>query len=149
MIIRLAVYLIALVFVLSVVALIADLIKGWMRRSSLAARRTASRTPRVNRSLRRPSPSEPPEDRERIVHFVGSRAGVEAFVEPQTMMHPLSVVLVAEDGEWIRVALPDERFLRELAQMKRFPIHDAMQTGYPERMRTYRRRQRSDGDGLG
>jgi hypothetical protein len=146
MIIRLAVYLIALVFVLSVVALISDLVRGWMRGRSSSAARTATRTPRANCSLRRPSPSEPSENRERIVHFVDTRAGVEAFVEPQTMMHPLSVVLVAEDGEWIRVALRDDRFLRELAQVKRLPVHDAMQTGYPERMRTFRRPPPSDED---
>jgi len=81
----------------------------------------------------------PREDRDRIVAFLDSRSGVEAYVEPRTVVHPLSVVLVAEDGEWIRIELRDDAFLRELARTHGLAIHDAMRTGYPERMRAYRR----------
>lgn len=141
MIIRLAIYLVALMLVLSVAALIVDLAKGWAG----SRRSVPQRAPR--RSRRPPRAIGAGEDRDRIVSFVESRSGVEAFIEPRTMMHPLSVVLVADDGEWIRVALSDERFLRELARMRRLPIHDAMVTGYPERMRTYRRPKPPDGEG--
>jgi hypothetical protein len=146
MIIRLAIYLVALLFMLCVAALIADFVKGWARRRAGAPRRPASPT-RPARLPRRSAPAlERGEDRDRIVHFVESRSGVEAYVEPRTMMHPLSVVLVATDGEWIRVALNDERFLHELAQSRGVPIYDAMATGYPERMRTYRRPGSGDGE---
>jgi hypothetical protein len=42
----------------------------------------------------------PQEDRAAILAFLESRTGVQAWVEPRTVMHPLSVVLVAGDGEW-------------------------------------------------
>ena len=38
----------------------------------------------------------PAEDRAGILGFIESHTGVEAYVEPKTVMHPLSVVLVAE-----------------------------------------------------
>ena len=81
----------------------------------------------------------PQEDRGGILAFVESRAGVQAWVEPRTVMHPLSVVLVAEDGEWHRFELRDDAYLRELARERGLAIHDAMRVGYPERMRTYKR----------
>jgi hypothetical protein len=81
----------------------------------------------------------PAEDRNRILGFLDTRTGVEAFVEPRTVMHPLSVVLVAGDGEWIRVPLGDDRYLRELARTRGLRVHDATRVGYPERMRRYRR----------
>ena len=55
------------------------------------------------------------------------------------MIHPLSVVLVADDGESIRVELRDDAFLRGLARTRGLTIHDVMRTGYPERMRRHRR----------
>jgi hypothetical protein len=81
----------------------------------------------------------PQEDRDRIIAFLDSRRGVDAFVEPRTVIHPLSVVLVAEDGEWIRIELREDAFLRELSRTRGLRIHDATRVGYPERMRNYRR----------
>ena len=81
----------------------------------------------------------PGEDRERIVSFIETREGVEAWVEPRTVMHPLSAVLVAADGEWVRFELRDDAFLRELARDRGLRIHDAMRVGYPERMKRYRK----------
>jgi hypothetical protein len=95
------------------------------------------RTQQIARQLK-VGPGEP-EDRERIVAFLDSRQGVEAFVEPKTVMHPLSVVLVAADGEWTRIALSDDRFLRELVRTRALKVHDASRVGYPERMRRYKR----------
>jgi hypothetical protein len=105
------------------------------------------RTRQIARQLK-VGPGEP-EDRARIVAFLDSREGVEAYVEPRTVMHPLSVVLVAADGEWTRVALADDRFLRELARMRGLKINDASRVGYPERMRRYKRPggELEEGDG--
>lgn len=86
-----------------------------------------------------------PEDRERILAFLDSRTGVEAFVEPRTVIHPLSIVLVADDGEWMRIELRDDRFLRELARTRRLRVQDATRVGYPERMRRYKRPQDEPG----
>jgi len=81
----------------------------------------------------------PEEHRDEILRFIESRRGVEAYLEPRTVIHPLSVVLVAEDGEWVRHQLKDDAFIRELARARKLPIHDAAKVGYPERMRRYRR----------
>ncbi|HEY7281562.1 MAG TPA: oxidoreductase [Actinomycetota bacterium] len=67
--------------------------------------------------------------------FAASRAGVEAYVEPRTMQQPMSVVLVAHDGEWLRFTVPDERSVQGLG----VPIYEAARVGYPKRMKEYRR----------
>ena len=96
------------------------------------------RTDQIHRRVKKvPGPQE---DRDRILAFIESRRGVQAWVEPRTVMHPLSVVLVADDGEWIRFELRDDAYLRELARERGLAIHDAMRVGYPERMKKYRKR---------
>jgi hypothetical protein len=89
----------------------------------------------------------PHEDRGAMLGFLGSRAGVEAYVEPKTVMHPLSVVLVAGDGEWRRFALADDSFVRELARTRGVVVFDASRTGYPARMRAYKPPTPSEGNG--
>jgi hypothetical protein len=81
------------------------------------------------------------ENRDGILDFLDSRRGVEAFMEPKTAMSRLSVVLVAEDGEWKRYELGDDSFIRDLARTRSLPVFDAMRTGYPDRMRQYKRAQ--------
>jgi hypothetical protein len=81
----------------------------------------------------------PDEHREEILAFIESRQNVQAWVEPRTVMHPLSAVLVAADGEWVRFELRDDAYLRELARERGLVLHDAMRVGYPERMRRYRK----------
>jgi hypothetical protein len=71
--------------------------------------------------------------------FIKSRRGVEAYVEPRTLAQPLSVALVAADGEWLRFTLPDEGSFRRFAQKHALPVYDAGRVGYPKRMRDYRR----------
>jgi len=83
----------------------------------------------------------PDENRDGILEFLDTRRGVEAFMEPQTAMSRLSTVLVAEDGEWKRFELADDSFIRELSRTRGLPVFDAMRTGYPERMRRYKRPQ--------
>src|SRR4051812_18137855 len=74
--------------------------------------------------------------------FASTRAGVEAYVEPRTMQQPMTVVLVAHDGEWLRFTVPDERAVRSLG----VPVYEASRTGYPRRMKEYRR-DRPPGEG--
>lgn len=80
----------------------------------------------------------PAEDRDGILNFVTSRQGVEAYVEPRTVIHPLSVVLIAEDGEWRRFELRDDAYLREFVKERGLPVLDATRFGYPERMKRHR-----------
>lgn len=87
----------------------------------------------------------PAEDREGILAFVESRSGVEAYVEPKTVMHPLSVVLVAGDGEHKRFELSDDAYIRQLQATHNLRVLDAGRVGYPQRMREYLRRQKPQG----
>lgn len=86
----------------------------------------------------------PAEEREAILSFVESRTGVEAYFEPKTVTYPLSVVLVAHDGEWKRFELADDSFIRGLAKDRGIPTLDAARVGYPQRMREYKRRESPD-----
>lgn len=114
------------------------------------------RIPRVRRRASRPDRHEfesraeqlsrklkgikgPDEHRDEILEFLRTRRGVEAYVEPRTVVHPLSVVLVADDGEWRRFELTDDSFLRAVTRELHLPVYDAGRTGYPERMRRYKR----------
>jgi hypothetical protein len=74
--------------------------------------------------------------------FVGSRRGVEAYVEPATTVTEMTVVLVAADGEWTRRRIPDARSASDLAQRLGIPIYDVHATGYPPRMREWSARQK-------
>src|SRR3954447_22749026 len=66
----------------------------------------------------------PAEDREGILAWVESHQGVEAYVEPRTVMHPLSVMLVAADGEHRRFELSDDAYLRELVGTHHLKVLD-------------------------
>jgi hypothetical protein len=86
----------------------------------------------------------PAEDREGILAFVESHTGVEAYVEPKTVMSPLTVVLVAGDGEHRRFELSDDGYIRQLAATHDLKVLDAARLGYPQRMRDYLRRRRDE-----
>lgn len=67
--------------------------------------------------------------------FLNAHSGVEAYVEPETVVSPRSVVLVDGAGEWRRFPLSDDSVLRRAAGERGMPIFDASRTGYPSRMR--------------
>ena len=81
----------------------------------------------------------PREDQHAIKDFVSTRTGVEAYVEPRTLSQAFSVVLVANDGEWLRFHLPDDAWLVKFAHKRGLPMYDAGVLGYPKRMKDYRR----------
>jgi len=80
----------------------------------------------------------PEEARDDILAFLDSHQGVEAYVEPRTVMHPLSVVLVDADGTAKRFELREDAILRELARKRHLTVFDATKVGYPARMRRRR-----------
>jgi hypothetical protein len=80
----------------------------------------------------------PEENRDEIVAFLDSHGGVEAYVEPKTVMHPLSVVFVDADGVAKRSSLREDALLRELAKNRGLLVFDATRVGYPGRMRRHR-----------
>ena len=77
----------------------------------------------------------PVERRDEIVEFLDTHEGVEAYIEPKTVVSPKSVVLVDVAGEWRRFELKEDAYLRRLSADRVLPIFDAALTGYPRRMR--------------
>jgi len=98
-----------------------------------------ARTDQVRRRLK--GVGGPEERRDDILEFLNTHRGVEAYVEPKTVMSPKSVVLVDEVGDWRRFELREDAYLRRLTVERGLPIFDAARTGYPPRMR-----RRRDGD---
>ncbi|MCC8927813.1 oxidoreductase [Rhodococcus sp. BGS-1C] len=76
-----------------------------------------------------------------LADWTAARIGVEAYVEPKTTVTPVTVVLVANDGEWTRRAV-DERDLKKLGPDLKIPVYDVRKTRYPQRMRDYDARQK-------
>jgi hypothetical protein len=91
------------------------------------------RTRQLSRRLK--NVALPSEDRDRIRAWADTHRGVEMYVEPKTVMSPLTVVLIDEAGEWKRFELADDAFLRSLARERGLPVYDATRVGYPARMR--------------
>ena len=73
-----------------------------------------------------------------------ARRGVEAFVEPQTSVTEVTVVLVAGDGEWTRRRVGGEAGARRLGEQLQIPVYDVQRVGYPQRMRDYDARRREE-----
>lgn len=81
-------------------------------------------------------------DRRHLADWTAARIGVEAFVEPKTTVTPITVVLVANDGEWTRRAVGGEKGARKLGEDLKIPVYDVRKTGYPQRMRDHDARQK-------
>lgn len=126
-----------------VLAVLASTIRWLRSRAPALVQRRGARAPggyefehrsdRVRRRLT--GVAGPDERREAIIAFLDAHRGVEAYVEPRTVMSPRSVVLVDADGAWRRFDLREDRILRRLAAERGVPIFDAAITGYPPRMR--------------
>jgi hypothetical protein len=80
-------------------------------------------------------------DTKHLEEFVATRRGVEAFVEPKTVVTETTVVLVAHDGEWTRRRIDGPEGARDLGQRLKIPVYDANIVGYPQRMREWTSRQ--------
>ncbi|MGB3772811.1 MAG: oxidoreductase [Rhodococcus sp. (in: high G+C Gram-positive bacteria)] len=81
-------------------------------------------------------------DRAHLADWTSSRIGVEAFVEPKTTVTPVTVVLVANDGEWTRRAVGGDKGARKLGEDLKIPVYDVRKVGYPQRMRDHDARQK-------
>jgi len=82
--------------------------------------------------------------REDIAHleeFARSRRGVEAYVEPQTNVTAMTIILIATDGEWTRRRIAGPGDARKLGQRLGMPVYDVAATGYPARMREWSRKR--------
>ena len=76
-----------------------------------------------------------------LTEWAASHHGVEAYVEPRTMMTETTVVLVAHDGEWTRRRIANAGAARDLGHRLGIPVYDVALVGYPQRMRDYTARQ--------
>jgi hypothetical protein len=74
--------------------------------------------------------------------WVATHTGVEAFIEPKTTVTELTVVLIANDGEWTRRRVGGEKGARRLSDQLRIPVYDVQKIGYPQRMRDFDARRR-------
>jgi hypothetical protein len=81
-------------------------------------------------------------DRRHLHDWAVQHTGVEAFVEPKTSVTPMTVVLVAADGEWTRRPAGGPAGARRLGEQLGIPVYDVQKVGYPQRMRDYDARRR-------
>lgn len=74
-----------------------------------------------------------------LQEFARSRNGVEVYLEPRTRLYGDSVLLVADDGEYLRLPVPDPDTVRRFCRQFGMPVYDVERTGYPRRVRDYDR----------
>lgn len=86
--------------------------------------------------------ADPAADLRYMREWVATHTGVEAFVEPKTTVTELTVVLVANDGEWTRRRVGGEKGARRLSDQLKIPVYDVQKVGYPQRMRDHDARRR-------
>ena len=60
---------------------------------------------------------------------------MEAFIEPETVVNEMSVVLVDESGGFTRRRIGGPKGIDDVAKLLRVPVYDVEETGYPQRMR--------------
>ena len=103
----------------------ADRVRGWLKGEG---KRSAP-----SKSAARPSRTSTRE----LEAFAGSRGSVEAFLEPRTAIYSTTILLVADDGEYLRRPIGDREQAVELCGRLHVPLYDAARVGYPKRMRDY------------
>lgn len=75
------------------------------------------------------------EDAAYLRNWVHGRTLVEGFVEPETMVNEMSVVLVDEKGNYTRRRIGGPKGIDAVSSMLGIPLYDVEETGYPDRMR--------------
>lgn len=63
-------------------------------------------------------------------HFVKTRKGVEAVIM-RIGLNTTQVILIAEDGEWLRFVVPRVEAAKAICERLGIPFHD----GYPDHLR--------------
>jgi hypothetical protein len=85
-------------------------------------------------------------DVDHLSGFVGSRSGVEAYLEPRTTVTETTVLLVASTGEWTRRRVPGVEAAQSFAKKHAIPLYDVAIVGYPQRMREWTARRKQAGE---
>lgn len=94
------------------------------------------------RPPRGPGETIRPEDREVLRNWAAGRVFIEAYVEPETLVNEMSVVLVDESGDFLRRRIGGPKGIDAVAKLLDCPIYDVEETGYPQRMRARIERER-------
>lgn len=84
---------------------------------------------------RAPGESIRVDDAQYLRDWVVGRSYVEGFVEPETMVNEMSVVLVDERGNYTRRRIGGPKGIDQVADMLGIMLYDVEETGYPDRMR--------------
>ena len=84
---------------------------------------------------RAPGETIRPDDAQYLRDWVVGRSYVEGFVEPETMVNEMSVVLVDEEGNYTRRRIGGPKGIDQVADMLGIMLYDVEETGYPDRMR--------------
>ncbi len=77
-----------------------------------------------------------------LQQWATDRVGVEGYVEPQTTVTPMTIVLVAADGQWTRRPAGGPAGARRIGRRLGIPVYDVQKVGYPQRMRDHDARLR-------
>lgn len=75
------------------------------------------------------------EDAAYLRQWVQGRVFVEGFVEPETMVNEMSVVLVDEKGNYTRRRIGGPKGIDAVSSLLGISLYDVEETGYPDRMR--------------
>jgi hypothetical protein len=114
----------------------ADRLRAWFKGESKRSAPSPS-TDKASRSSTR-----------ELSEFVDSRRGVEAYLEPKTALYSTTVLLIADDGEYLRRPISDPKQAASFCEKHDIPLYDARKVGYPRRMRDYERGKPQRGIGL-
>ncbi|MDN5682778.1 oxidoreductase [Corynebacterium glyciniphilum] len=93
------------------------------------SRRSGPRPPRAPGGRTRPA------DLDYLRNWVAQHDGVEGFVEPETLVNEMSVVLVDATGDWTRRRIGGPRGIDDVISATGVRLYDAEKSGYPQRMR--------------
>jgi hypothetical protein len=85
-------------------------------------------------------------DLEHLARWAQTRRGVEGFVEPETSTTTMTLVLVAEDGEWTRRRVDGAKAAFAFGGKHGIPVYDVAAVGYPSRMREWTARRKAAGE---
>lgn len=67
--------------------------------------------------------------------FCRDHSGVEGYLEPPAGLSKLTLLLVDDEGDFIRRQVPSIKWGRNFCTQQRIPCYDPRRVGYPERMR--------------
>lgn len=82
------------------------------------------------------------EDADALVEWCRGRELLEAFIEPETVVNEMSVLVVDASGEFTRRPIGGPKGIDAVAKLLGCPVYDVEETGYPQRMRDRLERDR-------